>query len=411
MALFSVAAFSQRQPGAAPQRSDEAAIRAVADNLLAQPVRNFTAPDGTIYTNTADIPEGTNVRISTYADWHYSNGVINMAMIKLGNYLNDPKYVDYAKRHVEFGFDNHKYFQQRIPAGRSHVGWPFGTLWTFRELDDCGAMGASVIDVYGLVPRADYKEYIENSARHIMTGQDRLPDGTLCRTFPRNPTVWADDMYMSVSFLARMGKFTGDNKYYDEAIKQVSQICDYLWDGEKGLYYHCYYPSLGQNGVAYWGRATGWIMVSITHVLDVIPENYPGRDKLIERLEKQIVGAARYQAQSGMWHQLLDKPDSYEESSVTAMYVYCIARAVNEKWIDAGYSAIAESGWNALKRLQITEDGRFTNVCVGTGISQELTFYYNRPVGDNERHGIGLIIDAGIEIMKLRANQPQQRRR
>jgi rhamnogalacturonyl hydrolase YesR len=102
-----------------------------------------------------------------------------------------------------------------------------------------------------------------------------------------------------------------------------------------------------------------------------------------------------------MWNQLLDKPESYDESSITAMYVYGIAKAVNNGWLDSSYTRIAEAGWKALKSTQITSEGHFKNVCVGTGITDDLPFYYNRPVGENEKHGLGLIIDTGIEIMKL----------
>ena len=162
-----------------------------------------------------------------------------------------------------------------------------------------------------------------------------------------------------------------------------------------------HYTDLRRNGVAFWGRANGWITVSLVMLLDVLPENHSRRKDLITLLEKQIVGASMYQNADGMWHQLLDKPDSYPESSITAMYVYGIAKAINNKWIDASYIRIVRAGWNALKTKQITSDGHFKNVCVGTGIEEDLPFYYNRPVGENEKHGLGLIIDAGIEVMKL----------
>ncbi len=122
---------------------------------------------------------------------------------------------------------------------------------------------------------------------------------------------------------------------------------------------------------------------------------------MIGWLEKQIVGFSRYQNANGMWNQLLDKPESYDESSVTAMFVYGIAKALNNKWIDPTYERMAQAGWKALKDTQITPDGKFSNVCVGTGITDDIPFYYNRPVGDNEKHGLGLIIDTGVEMMKL----------
>lgn len=387
----------------AQKRTDEEAIRAVAENILKEPVTQFVGvKDGKIYNSTSEIPEGVEVKFkSPLTEWHYSNGVLDMAMINLGNYLNEPKYVEYAKKHVEFGFENYKYFKERFKNDRRHWHWPFGQLWNFKELDDCGAMGAAVIGVNSLEEKPIYKEYIENAANHIMYGQDRLSDGTVCRTFPREMTVWADDAFMATSFLTQMGKMSAQNKYFDEASKQLINIDNYLWDSDKQLYYHCYYTDLERNGVAFWGRANGWITVSLVDLIEAMPDNHPKRGELISILEKQIVGFSRYQNGNGMWNQLLDKSDSYDESSVTAMFVYGIAKAINNKWIDAGYASIAKAGWDVLKNQEITSDGRFTNVCVGTGINNGLPFYFNRPVGDNEKHGLGLIINTAVEIMKL----------
>ena len=387
----------------AQKKTDEEAIRSVADNILAQPVTQFVGVDnGTVYNSTSEIPEGKDVRFkSPLTEWHYSNGVLDMAMISLGQYLNEDKYLEYAKNHVAYGFDNHEYFKERFRNDRNHWHWPFGQLWNFKELDDCGAMGAAVIEVYKLEKKPEYLAYIENAANHILNGQDRLKDGTLSRTFPREMTVWADDAYMATSFLTRMGKFTGENRYFNEAAKQLILMDAHLWDPAKELYYHCYYDSEGRNGVAYWGRANGWIMISLVDLIEAMPANHPDREELLTILKKQVVGASRWQNGNGMWNQLLDKSDSYDESSITAMYVYGVAKAINNGWLDTSYRNIARTGWNALKDNEITPDGRFTNVCVGTGISEDLPFYFNRPVGDNEKHGLGLIIQTGIEIMKL----------
>lgn len=384
-------------------RTDEQCIRSVADNILIQPVTQYVGlTTGMIYKNVSEIPEGEDVRFhSPLTEWHYSNGVLDMAMIHLGQYLEEPKYIDYAKHHVAYGFANYEYFRNTFRNDRNHWHWPFGQLWNMKELDDCGAMGAAVTEVYTLEPRPEYKSYIEDAARHILENQTLLEDGTLCRTFPREMTVWADDVYMSVSCLAQMGKLTGEARYFDFAAKQIIQIAGYLWSPEKELYYHCYYTDKKRNGVAFWGRANGWIMVSITRLLDVMPKHHVRRQELIALLERQIVGASRYQNENGMWNQLLDKPDSYDESSVTAMFVYGTAKAVNEGWIDESYARIAKAGWKALRDTQITVDGRFMNVCVGTGITDDLPFYYTRPVGENEKHGLGLIIDTGIEIMRM----------
>lgn len=391
----------------AQQRTDEECIRAIADNILKQPVTQFVGvKTKATYNSTREIPKGEDVKFkSPLSEWHYSNGVLDMSMISLGKYLKEEKYIDYAKKHVAFGFTNYPYFKSTFRFDRKHWHWPFGQLWNTKELDDCGAMGAAVINVYEYEKNPEYRAYIDTAAYHIMHRQDRLEDGTLCRTFPRRMTVWADDVYMSVSFLSQMGKLTNDKRYFDEGAKQILQIADYLWCPEKQLFYHCYYSDKQRNGVAFWGRANGWITVSIAMLLDVLPQNHEKRQELIDLLEKQIVGVSRYQNANGMWNQLLDKPESYDESSVTAMYVYGIAKAINNNWLDDQYKSIALTAWAALKRDQITKEGHFKNVCVGTGIKDDLPFYYDRPVGENEKHGLGLVIDAGIEIMKLKAKK------
>jgi rhamnogalacturonyl hydrolase YesR len=144
-------------------------------------------------------------------------------------------------------------------------------------------------------------------------------------------------------------------------------------------------------------------MMAQVHLMNFLPADHPKRDDLIKNLERQILGIAKYQNGKGLWYQLLDRSDSYTESSCTAMFVYSIARAVNEGWIDNRYGSIAIRGWEGLKEHKITHDGQVKDICVGTGIQDDLVFYYRRPARTNETHGLGAVIDAGIEVMRLKA--------
>lgn len=392
-------------PGFCQDRDiDEVIVRSIADYILDHTTLAYRAVDSrVIYHSAREIPDNTEVRfVDQFTEWGYTMGVLDMAMVNLGAYLNEEKYTEYAVRHVANGMDNYQFFQKRFKYDRPHYRWPYGQLWAMKELDDCGAMGAGVIEVYNLVRREDYRDYIDKTARHITEKQDRLSDGTLVRKAPHEMTLWADDLYMSVPFLARMGKLTGENKYFDDALKQVFNFTKYLWDADKELYYHCYYNDLKRNGVAHWGRCNGWVMMAQAHLMNFIPEEHPQRGDLKKNLERQIMGIAKYQDADGLWHQVLDKTDSYPESSCTAMFVYSIARAVNEGWIDKRYASIAIRGWEGLKEHKITLDGQLKDICVGTGIEDNMVFYYNRPARTNETHGLGAIIDAGIEIIRLR---------
>ena len=404
--LFTICLLSFLAFTAYPQSTDndEVIVRKVADYILEHAEFSFIgAENGQTYNSTSEIPENVEVKIkSPFGEWHYTSGVLNMAMVNLSELLGDKKYFEFVVKQIDFGMDNYKFFQKRFKDDQPYYYYPFGQLWAMKELDDCGAMGASIIDAYDKIKKNSYKEYIENTATHISSVQERLDDGTLVRAFPHAMTLWGDDLYMSVPFLSRMGEFSGDNKYYDDAINQVYNFNRYLWDKDKELYFHCYYDDLGRNGVAHWGRCNGWIMMAQVHLLNHLPADHPKREDLIRMLEQQILGIAKYQDGNGIWHQLLDKTDSYLESSCTAMFVYCIARAVNEGWVDERYASIALRGWEGLVAHKITPDGQLKDVCVGTGIENDLVFYYNRPARLNEKHGLGALLDAGIEIIKLK---------
>ncbi|RYE18646.1 MAG: glycosyl hydrolase [Sphingobacteriaceae bacterium] len=319
----------------------------------------------------------------------------------MAGYLKDKKYTNYAINHVAFGFNNYKTFAQRFKHDVPHYTYPFGEFFTMEELDDFGAMGASVAEVYSLSPKPEYKNYVLKAAKHLTEERSRLTDGTFVRAFPQKMTLWADDLYMSVPFLVETAKLTGEQKYFDDAAKQVINFNKYLWDAPREIYWHTYYSDSKRNGVAHWGRCNGWMMLAQVRLLDALPENHPQRKNLLELLERQILGVAKYQNKDGLWYQILDKNDSYPESSCTAMFVYGIAKAVNKGWIDKRYASIAITGWEGLKKKEINEKGQLKDICVGTSIENDLVYYYNRPVGLNEKHGTGPLLDAGVEILKL----------
>ncbi|MCW3468009.1 glycoside hydrolase family 88/105 protein [Chitinophaga nivalis] len=388
---------------AQPAPDDAAIVKKVADYVIAHTAFTFTGDNQQTYRKSTDIPDNVQARISDQlSSWHYPNGVLNIAMTDLGRYLNEAKYSQFAQQHIAFAFDNYQVFEARSKKGIKYKGFPFNQLIHTRVLDDCGAMGASVIDVYQTVQRPVYKTYIDKVIRHISQVQERLPDGTLCRPNPFRWTIWGDDLYMSIPFLARAGKLTGNTALFDDAVAQVHHFTKYLWDEKAGLYAHYYYEDLKRQGPAHWGRANGWIMMAKVQLLNNLPDNHPGKKEIIAELTRQILGVAPYQSASGLFHQVLDRTDSYTETSCTAMFVYAIARAVNEGWLDKRYITIAERGWDGIVKEKIQADGQLKDVCIGTNISADIAFYYNRPTELNDFHGLGPVIEAGIEIMRYR---------
>ena len=187
----------------------ETVIRKVADHVLAEASFGFVGiGNHVIYHAAKDIPADVAVKYQNkYVGWHYTHGVLNMAMLNVGRYLNDDRYSNFAQQHVTFGFYNYKVFEQRFKHDVPHYTYPYGEFFTMNELDDFGAMGASVIEVYKTIKRPEYKAYIEKAAKHLELERLRMADGTLIRSFPEKNTLWGDDLYMSVPFLVRMYQF------------------------------------------------------------------------------------------------------------------------------------------------------------------------------------------------------------
>jgi rhamnogalacturonyl hydrolase YesR len=383
------------------QPNTEEIVRRVADHIIQTTSFQFVnGKTGEKFASTKGKDTSVNVKAeSKFNKWQYVNGVLTVGMVRLSAVLKDPKYADYSRKNFHFIFDNLDYFKKQFDAGVTSV--EYRPVFRIGSLDDCGSMSAGLLDIYSSDKRKDYLDYLNRVGDYIINKQVKFDDGTLARNNPRKMTLWADDLYMSVPFLAKMGKLTGDNKYFDFAIKQVENFNRYIYDPTTGLYFHTYYNDDNMNGVARWGRCNGWVALAQAELLNNLPANHPKRPELIRLLERQIVGYSRYQDTSGMWHQVLDRPESYPESSVTAMFVYAVAKAVNEGWINKRFITIAQNGWNALSK-RVTADGEIQDICIGTSVEEDISYYFNRPKQTNDTHGLGAFLMAGAEMIKAK---------
>ena len=150
---------------------------------------------------------------------------------------------------------------------------------------------------------------------------------------------------MSVPALAQMGKLTGERRYYDDAVKQVLQFSRRMFNREQGLFMHGWVQGMEVHPEFRWARANGWALMTLVELLDVLPEDHPDRAAVVDLLRAHVRGLAARQSGSGFWHQLLDRDDSYLETSATAIYAYAMARAIDRGWIDpVAYGPAAAAG-------------------------------------------------------------------
>jgi len=387
-------------PAATTASATETAARAVADGVLRSATFTLLDSAGHSYATPDQAPAGTT-RLrpaSPYNDWRYWNGVLAIAMLRLTDVLGDPRYGAFARRDVAFAFDVYPWFAAHYDGNK--WGFPFAQRFTMEELDDYGAEGAATVEVYRRDPQPRYRAYVEQAGAYALAKQNRLGDGTLVRAFPRRWTLWADDLYMGLSLLTRLGELTGETRYFDDAARQVIRFHEHLFDARVGLMTHNWYSDTNTRGVAFWGRANGWALVAQADLLDRLPPGHPQRDTLRALFRRHVDGVIRYQSAGGLWHQLLDRDDSYLETSASAMFTYAIARGVERGWLAPRYAVYARRGWAGVL-TRVRPDGQVEGVCTGTGVSDDIRDYYNRPAPLNDVHGLGTVLLAATEMLRL----------
>jgi rhamnogalacturonyl hydrolase YesR len=250
----------------------------------------------------------------------------------------------------------------------------------------------------------DLKPVIDTWGDWIAHKQFRLKDGTFARQRPQAQSLWADDAYMGVPALAELGHLTGDRAYFDDAVKQIELMSAKLFNPHLDLYAHGWNAHNPDAPQFYWGRATGWIVIAMCDVLDVLPKDHPGREPVLTQLRATLHGVATFQSGSGLWHQMVDRNDSYLETSATAMFVYGLAHAINEGWISpTTYGSIAQAGWCGLA-TKINAQGQVEGSCVGTTFASDQVYYYNRPASTKALHGYGTTMLAGVEMIRMLKN-------
>jgi unsaturated rhamnogalacturonyl hydrolase len=370
------------------------------------PTQYVNAKSGAVITDLSKMDENTVLKKGNFRLVSYEWGVTYGAMFLATEATGDARFKQYADKRLQFLAESAPYFKK---SAENNADWgtktPLRNLILPRALDDCGAMCTAMIKSVRAGNKADLKPLIQIHIDYILNKEHRLKDGTLARMRPQPNTMWLDDLYMAIPALAQMGALTGEQKYFDEACKQVLAYSKRMFNTEKGVYMHGWVEGMTEHPQFYWARANGWAIMTKVELLDVLPENHPQRPAILALLRAHARGLAAYQSGSGFWHQLLDRSDSYLETSATAIYTYALARAINRGWIDPlAYAPMTLLGWHAVS-TKVNAQGQVEGTCVGTGMGFDPAFYDHRPISPFAAHGYGPTLLAGSEVIQLLKKQ------
>lgn len=209
---------------------------------------------------------------------------------------------------------------------------------------------------------------------------------------------WTDDMFM-IGFLQTRGALAAqaDGRFADaqarlaRVARQAARYLDDLQLKEgpaAGLFFHA--PKIGPQC---WGRGNGWMAAGLTVVLDHIPESTPEYPRILAGYRTMMAALLKFQRTNGFWGQLVDHPESWDESSATAIFTYAFIRGVKNGWLDAKvYGPAARKAYLALV-AKLDADMNLQDVCVGTDCGTTVEHYLGRAKVAGAPHGqAGLLL-------------------
>lgn len=346
--------------------------------------------------------------ISQYGKWNYEMGLFLKSLDDIWGVTGDSLYFNYMQSLIdEFVQDD-------------------GTIQRY-DLDDYNLdkinTGKVLLSLYQETGQEKYK-IAANTLYKQLQGQPRTDAGGFWHKKRYPYQMWLDGVYMWSPFGARYARMFDKPDLFDDVVKQIVLIEQKTRDPATGLLYHAWDESRKQKwadnetGQAsnFWGRGVGWYAMALVDVLDYLPQDHPGRAKIIaiyQRLSKALRGVQ--DAGSGVWYQVLDQPGregNYLESSGSSMFVYSMLKGIRKGYLDESYLPAVKKAYQGLFQQFVFVDGAgmvsLTRTCSGAGLGgdpyRDGSYYYyvSEDLRTNDLKAISPFIMACLEMEKTR---------
>lgn len=235
--------------------------------------------------------------------------------------------------------------------------------------------------------RQDYLAYCLAWGDWVLTGLPKTQMGGLQHITvdsDNEQQLWADTVFMTVLFLAKLGQLTGETRFSDEAKKQILLHIRFLGDPRTGLWWHGWsFLRRDHFAGAFWARGNSWFTIAAVELLEMTAWEPWVRELLLDAYHAQVTALCALQDASGLWHTLLDDPDAYLETSGSAGIAYGLLKGVRLGYLS---DACRVAALKAAKAVigQVDANGVVQGVSYGTVVAEDLAYYRRvsiRPTG------------------------------
>jgi unsaturated rhamnogalacturonyl hydrolase len=379
--------------------------------------------------------DGKKLEVAPAGDgwWDYTTGLYADALIRLSDATGYPGYEKYAEATIgSFIGPTGKIatYEKKRPKPKPSPGKPVPTPTPDEglpkvkipySLDDVQS-GVATLKLYDITHDERYHKAAD-ILRQQLRVHPRTPEGGFWHKAVYPNQMWLDGLYMGDVFYADYAARFDEPKDFDDVAKQFTLIGDHTYDPRTGLFYHAWdedkkqvwaNPKTGDSP-SFWGRAIGWYAMALVDVLDVMPKDHPDRPAMLDLVQKMAGGILKNQdPKTGVWWQVTDKPGkphNYLEASSSCMFVYFLAKAVNNGYLPRTDIPAIRTAYQGIihQFISASPDGKTINldhVCKVAGLNKRHTGTYKyytqvEKIVSNDPKGVGPFIDAGIECQKL----------
>ncbi|MXN92335.1 glycosyl hydrolase family 88 [Flavobacterium sp. Sd200] len=355
-------------------------------------------------------PEATKLDFTSEPRWGYTNGLVLSACAKVYEKTKNQKFYDYIYAYADAMIDN------------------TGAIKTYNLSDQNLDMIKSGDVLLYLYPKTKEERFLKaiTTLNKQLESQPKTSDGGYWHKKVYPFQMWLDGLYMAEPFHARYAaeyvKSTAQSeKIFDDVTLQFDLIQKHSRDQKSGLLFHGWDESKEQrwanketgNSQHFWSRGMGWYGMALVDVLDFLPKNHPGKERLIQYLNQYAEAIVKVQDTSGLWWQVLDQGNrkgNYLEATGTAMFAYTLAKGVNKGYLPAKYLSNANTAFDGLvdNLITIEENGvvSLNKCCAVAGLGGNpyrdgsYEYYVNEMIRSNDPKGTGAFIMAGLELNK-----------
>lgn len=270
-----------------------------------------------------------------------------------------------------------KWFAPKLAQGPRTNGW----FWFW------SADALPALDLHLKTGDPRYLNYARTIIEFVEKSAARTPDDAFV---PHPPAleVWIDVCYFTAPAMALLGRISRDAAMQERALDQMILHADHLVDPSTGLFWHVAYVDKKSHSAHLWARGNSWFSIAAPQLLGEIETAGASlrfadkTEKICNALARQLNEIVRLQDPSGLWHTVIDRPDSYLEASSAAGFGLALGRAIRTRLQGLDRELARASYAHALDAIcaKINTIGEFTGVSQQTPPG-DFDFYNSIEIG------------------------------